>query len=94
MDVLNWHPQLAPQRNARLAAAVLCQDIVDFSGEGAPGASHIERFPRGRQSSHSLSELVPVVFLIDKALLILKKHIIPVRLLCDLPLTKAPALLF
>ena len=59
-----------------------------FSASGYP-----QRLPGWPQALHALRKCIPVVFFVEESLLVLEMHVVPVRLLRDLPLPK-PALLF
>src|SRR4029453_19513375 len=65
---------------------------IDLLAEAGAPARYAERLPGRCETCDALAERIPVVLLVEIALLGLEEHVVPVRLLSDLPLAEAPAL--
>lgn len=72
---------------------VLSENPLDFVHEARATTGHVECLPDRCEAGYALAKRSAVVLFVEKTLLVLIKHVVPVRLLRDLPLAKAAAFL-
>src|SRR5262249_15056730 len=79
--------------NAHGQRCALREQSLDLRAEAAPAPRDAEGLPGRGEPRDAFAKRVAVVLLVEEALLVLEVHVVPVRVLRDLPLAEATALL-